>query len=390
MKFHGLTRNVTLLSLSALCSGALVLSCTSGGGGGKGGDGGGSGGDGGGGDGGESSSGGKGGAAAGGKGGSGGSASGGGGGVTMTGGAGGVGMTGGMMGTGGMVSAGAPKWCTLATERPGVNSGTQTLPIGQINAPEPNAAGVPVGEIKSIGGSMVYVPAQYASAKAGEVGLVVLLASYNLDVTLTKKLDQAIAAKEIPPILVAKTALDGDNVAGVLSLIDAIKSANSKITDSKMIATAGQSTAGAQAFDIAWNNPQKVGGVIAASGSFVCFRGSGADQQSQNNKLYADKIAAAAKKDIRVTMIVSTCDIFGTQAARLATTCTPGDQSGSFIDASGCEATWQEVNIGVADALKSKGYDYQLVIGEKLPHLVMNPAGFMNQVRWLFRPQTCK
>jgi hypothetical protein len=386
--FTGLKKNIAVFALSALGAGVVAIACSGGGGGGNsggsGGDSGGAGGDSGGSGSGGSGSGGKGSGGSGNGGsGSGGSGSGGSGsgGSSAGGSGGGMPMTGGMGMGGGMVSAGAPKWCTSATERPATNDGTQMLTGGPaINPPEPNNPNAPMGTTKMIGGGMVYIPAQYDAAKSGEVGLLALLSSYNLDAATMRKFDQVIAAGEMPPVIVGKSPDGGGNANAVLAFVKAIKDAYPKITNPKMVATAGQSTAGAQAFDIAWANPTQVGAVIAASGSFVCFMG---------NAPYDDLISGAGKKDIRVSMAVGTCDIFGSLGDRLAAGCS-NCSGAECVDASACAASWLPANKGVAAALKAKGNDHQLLIMEKIGHLVMNPTGLLNQMRWLYRPLTCK
>ncbi len=383
MKPDGFNKKFGCFALSALVAGSLVMACQTsdnshgndkGGTGGS--DEGGSGGsDEGGSDG--SDEGGNGGSD---EGGSGGSDEGGKGGMAA-GGSGGTAMMGGMGGS--MMSAAALPWCNSTTAKPAVNDG---VIMGASTAGEPFAANAPTGEERMVAGSTAYVPKQYDSAAEGKVGLLVLLPSYSLSVTERRGLDQAIHAGHIPPVVVAKT---GDKNS-VVAMIAALQAALPKISkDPAWIGVGGQSTAGAEAFDVVWNNPMKAGVAVVGSGSFVCFMGSQADQNSRNNDVYVQRISAAAKKNIRVSLSVGTCDIFSDLAERITAECS-NCSTGACVDASQCRANWQKVNENVAAALQAKGYNYQLQIMTRGQHQTPTQPSFLNQVRWMFKPMMCQ
>lgn len=118
---------------------------------------------------------------------------------------------------------------------------------------------------------------------------------------------------------------------------------------------AGYSSGGICAFTVAWQRPDQFRKVFSANGSFVNIRGGGA---------YPDIIRGEDKKPLRVFLQDGVNAKLG----------------GPFRG-----LDWPEGNRQMAAALASRGYDYQLVMGEGTHSLRHAAAIFPDAMRWLWR-----
>jgi hypothetical protein len=118
---------------------------------------------------------------------------------------------------------------------------------------------------------------------------------------------------------------------------------------------AGASSGGISAFTAAWQRPDLFSKVFSAIGSFVNIRGGGA---------YPDIIRQSSVKPIRVFLQDGVNDELG----------------GPFRG-----LNWPEGNRAMSAALASKGYDYQLVMGEGVHSARHAGAIFPDAMRWLWR-----
>lgn len=176
----------------------------------------------------------------------------------------------------------------------------------------------------------------------------------------------------------------------------ALKAKWSKIADDPNYRSiAGQSTAGANAFDVVWLGTDVVAKGIGGSPSFACFTclaqgGACATECADKNQVYKKEIEFCPARPIRWTGTVGTCDIFGTLAERAAAGC-PGANEGGDIDSSGCKATWLTTNKETTAALKAKGMPHQLFIIDKgnHAHTTWGGVALPHQLRWIFKDITC-
>lgn len=181
-------------------------------------------------------------------------------------------------------------------------------------------------------------------------------------------------------------------------IIPALKARWSKISDDpKYRVIAGQSTAGANAFDTAWMGSDVVSRAIGGSPSLVCFTCLGRDfcptaepGCTITNTRYQKMIQFCPARAVRWSATVGTCDIYGTTAERLAAGCGAGAGGGS-VDASGCGANWLKTNIDIAKELKKKNMPVQLFVVDKGIHLdeTWTATALPHQLRWIFKDITC-
>jgi hypothetical protein len=270
----------------------------------------------------------------------------------------------------------------------GVHTTTQIK--ASTEATEPSmTANAPAGEAIPAGTNFTtgYKPSSYEGAKNGEVGVLMLFSSYaSASNSINQVVNKLSFLKEIPSVIVVQPNF-GLNDGGKYSALKAeLKGKFPKISnDPKWYIVTGQSTAGAEAFDAVWDNASVVGSAIIGSASFVCFMA----KSGNSNSGYANLVKGAAKKDIRLAMVVGTCDIFPDQASRIAATCSTCT-SDACVDGSHCMANWFEVNKAVAAALQEKGYEYQLLVQERGGHSIGTwTAYFADHLRFIFRPYTC-
>jgi hypothetical protein len=312
-----------------------------------------------------------------------------------TGGKGGTAMTGGVAGTnaGGsagtlpMVSGDKPKWCTDPAWRIGTKSGELTgTEIGKSGEPKEPAISVQLTKKGTVstsdqGWSKIYMPAQYESAKAGEVAVLLVFFPLSLDY-VTRHLDGLIQRGEIPPTIAITPDVSADQHSFIKVVLASLQKAYPKIsTDPRMKVAMGPSTGGAQAFDLAWKNSGLVANVIVMSGSFVCFR---------PNYPYPNTIKMTPSNPVRVTLSIGDCDIHGTDALWPAM-CGANCGSPNCIDASDCKGDWLTENQKVAASLKENKIAYQYIFVEGGKHALPTWLQHMgDQLRWVFRPILCR
>ncbi len=400
--------SVVAVALFTLIGGGLAqVGCNSGGGSGgrtgKGGDGAGGSGEGGAGQGGSGEGGS--GEATGGKktGGSGGSKSGGTneggtGGGTVTGGSGGtVAVTGGSNGTGGaVVVGGVPGFCKDAKAYVSAATGehdTAALAMSTSQNPQPlGGPGTTLAASAAGGYDSAWVPSQYDAADSGKVGIFITFGGYPT-ATVASVLRKLIEAKEVPPIIVAHAALDvnqadavGRATAEYRKILAAFKASHPKLSDDpKWHLVSGQSTTGAVAFGVAWDNPTLVAKVITGSGSFVGF---------MPHYPYTTRIEGSSGKNTVLSMAVGNCDIFPNCDVRPAYcgACTPSN--GGQVDASGGQANWIEKNREVLASFKKKNYPaHMLLVGTETNPKGHAPAtwngNLIDQIRFVMRDVVC-
>jgi enterochelin esterase-like enzyme len=118
---------------------------------------------------------------------------------------------------------------------------------------------------------------------------------------------------------------------------------------------AGFSSGGTCAFTVAWRRSDQFRKIFSANGSFVNIRGAGA---------YPDIVRQSPRKRLRVFLQDGVND----------------EPGGRFRG-----LNWPEGNRAMAAALASKGYDYQLEMGEGMHTGRHGAAIFPDAMRWLWR-----
>ncbi|MDX2019770.1 MAG: hypothetical protein SF187_05970 [Deltaproteobacteria bacterium] len=189
-----------------------------------------------------------------------------------------------------------------------------------------------------------------------------------------------------------------ERVPQLRTIIAALQAKWPKISnDPNYRVIAGQSTAGANAFDTMWMGSDVVSRGIGGSPSQVCFTCLGKDWCPSTdpgcaikNTRYQRTIAFCPARNVRWSATVGTCDIFGSVGERTAAGCGSSAGKGS-VDASGCGANWLKTNIEVAQALKAKNMHHQLFVIDKGIHLdeVWTATALPHQLRWIFKDLTC-
>lgn len=228
----------------------------------------------------------------------------------------------------------------------------------------------------------LYIPAQYDGTKP--IALMVFLDGAYLrfvqrdrDWRVPVVLDNLIARKELPVLAAVfvdpgerlrdSSAFDeqrsyeydtlGDRFATFL-LTEILPAAAKHVritSDPNGRGIAGRSSGGIGAFTVAWQRPDQFRKVFSANGSFVNIRGGGA---------YPEIIRQNPRKPLRVFLQDGVADSLGGQFAGL---------------------NWPEGNRAMAAALATKGYDYQLVMGEGTHSARHGAAIFPDALRWLWR-----
>lgn len=228
----------------------------------------------------------------------------------------------------------------------------------------------------------LYIPAQYDGREP--VALMVFLDGAYLrfvqrdgDWRAPVVLDNLIARKEVPVMAAVfvdpgerlrdSSAFDeqrsyeydtlGDRFATFL-LTEILPAAAKRVritSNPNRRGIAGRSSGGIGAFTVAWQRPDQFRKVFSANGSFVNIRGGGA---------YPGIIRESPRKPLRVFLQDGVADSLGGQFAGL---------------------NWPEGNRAMAAALATKGYDYQLVMGEGTHSARPGAAIFPDALRWLWR-----
>ncbi len=294
-------------------------------------------------------------------------------------------------GSAGAASLGKYAYCDDPKARIGATDGVHTTEqiALSLETSEPAKKGAPTGFQGALSppGSEsphwkgIYVPAQYATAAAGEVALWVAIDLPGISGAVRAQLDYLAYHKLAPPIVLVTASVTNKTDSIVNDLLPDVLAKFPKISmDPLMRVISGGSTRGADAFDLAYAKPQLFGLVFSGSGSFVCF---------QKNYPYDFTIMSGAKKNIRVSMAVGTCDIWG-RDDRWPAECGTNCGRPLCIDASSCAANWVDANKTMAKALTETGHPNQLFVVTKGRHNEGTPiANFGDAVRWLFKPRTC-
>jgi enterochelin esterase-like enzyme len=236
----------------------------------------------------------------------------------------------------------------------------------------------------------VYIPAQYKPGSAAPFMVVHDGPKGKPNMELPHVLDNLIAQKRIPPIVLVEIANGGGDAQGhergkeydtmsglyaeyieteVLPRVE--KNCNVKLTkDPDGRAVMGNSSGGSAALIMAWFHPDLYHRVLTTSGTFV-------NQQWPFDPAYPDGawgfhetlIPNSPKKPIRVFLSVGDRDLLN-----------PGVQRDGMHD-------WVEANHRMAKVLKAKGYDYQYLFCRNSGHGVGNArAQFLPQaIEWVWK-----
>lgn len=125
--------------------------------------------------------------------------------------------------------------------------------------------------------------------------------------------------------------------------------------DPEAWATAGYSASGEAGFAVVWHRPDQFHKFFGHSASF------GASIR-YDNWVWADKIAQAPKRELRVSLVVAA--------------------EGDLSDDRG---SWRAINEDVAQALGAKGNPYRLIIGPGDHGGLASQQDFPNALRWMWR-----
>ncbi len=120
-------------------------------------------------------------------------------------------------------------------------------------------------------------------------------------------------------------------------------------------ATIGYSASGEAGFAVVWHRPEQFHVFFGHSASF------GASIR-YDGWVWADKIAAAPKRELRVSLVVAAM--------------------GDLTDDRG---SWRTINENVAKALEAKGNPYRLIIGPGDHGGLASRQDFPNALRWMWR-----
>jgi len=286
--------------------------------------------------------------------------------------------------------------------------GIFTIPRSKIDTAATNAALAGGGIVNSpvAGVARAYLPggtAGYEKAAAGQVALSFWTSGFS-GMEGTHKIENIheylVSRGEIPytiAVFIGGDMKAPDRIKQLKNtIIPALKQKWPKISDDPNYRSmAGQSTAGADSFDVAWLGTDVVAKAIGGSSSVACFtcmggQGSCAGDCPDKNNTYVTEVKFCPARPIRFTSTVGTCDIHGTLAERLAAGCGGGVGAGD-VDASSCKATWPKINRDLMDALKAKGMPYQLFVIQGGGHTPPDWSyGLAWQLRWAFKDIVCK
>jgi enterochelin esterase-like enzyme len=279
----------------------------------------------------------------------------------------------GVAGAGGSGGAGGKPFCVAASFRISAKDGITDLPkLGEKIPPDSSNTDAPMGtSVTGTAGSTsytLYLPAQYAQAKDGEVALMVYSPVFESP-TVRRNLDRLIAGGEMPvtiavfPDIDWKTASDatGANVksrADFLAgpLFTKLKADYPKLsTAARLHGVGGQSTAGALAFDFAWARSDFFGKVAGSSASFADFQ--------RWLYPYPNHVDASHKATLRVSLNVGELE---------------------------SDSGWVALNTATAQKLIDLGYATRLLVIPKGMHSPVNwlPAT-LDDMRWLWRSEVC-
>jgi enterochelin esterase-like enzyme len=125
--------------------------------------------------------------------------------------------------------------------------------------------------------------------------------------------------------------------------------------DPEAWATAGYSASGEAGFAVVWHRPDQFHKFFGHSASF----GASIDY---DNWIWADKLAQAPKRELRVSLVVAA----------------EGDLSDGRGD-------WRTINENVGKALAAKGNPYRLIIGPGDHGGLASQQDFPNALRWMWR-----
>jgi enterochelin esterase-like enzyme len=236
----------------------------------------------------------------------------------------------------------------------------------------------------------VYVPAQYKPGSAAPFMVVHDGPKGKPDMGLPHVLDNLIAQKRIPPIILVEIANGGgdaqghergreyDTMSGVYAeyietevLPRVEKNCGVKLTkDPDGRAVMGNSSGGSAALIMAWFRPDLYHRVLTTSGTFV-------NQQWPFDPKFPDGawgfhealIPNSPRKPLRVFLSVGDRDLLN-----------PGVQRDGMHD-------WVEANHRMAKVLKAKGYDYQYLFCRGAGHSVSNAkAQFLpHAIEWVWK-----
>jgi iron(III)-enterobactin esterase len=208
----------------------------------------------------------------------------------------------------------------------------------------------------------VYVPAQNKADTPAP--FIVSCDQYGLNYKLSTILDNMIADKRLPPLVVVMVANAGrdrsyeyDTVSGkyaefieseVLPRVE--KEAGIKLTkdpDARM--TLGGSSGGICAFSMAWFHPELYHRVLSYSGTFVNLRNNPETAPHGGWEYPENFIAKSEKKPLRVWLHV-------------------GERDNGAGSGSAGMRNWVIANQRLATVLKAKGYPYQFVYAKNSGH----------------------
>lgn len=250
----------------------------------------------------------------------------------------------------------------------------------------------PVANVKR-----VYLPggmAKYNAAPDGKVALTLwtsLFADVQDRFHFENVHEHLVKRNEIPYTIAAfvNGEIAGNDRTKLKGIIDGLRAKYPKIsTDPNYIVITGQSTAGGNAFDVAWLNTDLVAKAIGGSASVVCFTCFGG--QSTDEFPYEKEVMFCPARPIRWSATVGTCDIYGTITARMDAGCGSGTGA-EAVDSSQCGADWLASNRKLQAALKAKGTPAQLFEINRGGHVheVWGVFAMPWQLRWIFKDITC-
>lgn len=270
----------------------------------------------------------------------------------------------------------------------------------------PNANGIVTNPVPGVG--RAYLPggpAGYAAAEAGKVAVTIWTSimgsndGYPKGVFRIENIHEyLVQRKEIPYTIAIFMDDDLGGADRIKQLRDqifpALKAKWSKISDLPAYKSiAGQSTAGANAFDTIFMGTDVIAKGIGGSPSFACFtclNTWGMSTDPARNQGYMKEIKFCPAKPIRWSGTVGTCDIYGSNDSRIEAGC-PGTARGTQVDSSSCGASWLPQNQAVTAELKAKGLPHQLFVikGGEHDHNTWGGVALANQLRWVFKDITC-
>jgi enterochelin esterase-like enzyme len=235
--------------------------------------------------------------------------------------------------------------------------GNYSVPPGGISAPGPYQRHV-----------YVYIPRQL---KPGPAPFMVVMDGHSYVKRMVNVLDNLIAAKRLPPLVVvfadsggsdaqgSERGLEYDTISGKYSdwveteLLPAV-TRNYGVTfttDPEGRATMGGSSGGVAAWTMAWFHPERYHKVLSYSGTFVNQAWPPDPATPRGGWEYHDHlIAKAAKKPIRIWMEV-------------------GEKDNRFDAPESTWHNWPLANNRMAAVLQKKGYDYHYVWAQGAGHV---------------------